>query len=149
MSKNVTGYPVIDEILESIAPSRQHEHEPVAQGGRYSPLPWKLIEQVSEYAHESADSHYAIWADDDMTIAVTVKDCVDHEQGNAQLIVTAVNQYHSLLAERERLRKALARIRTRCEQVILAGYLKTSSYATELMDIETEVDEALNEQERR
>lgn len=67
---------------------------------KHSPLPWRLIETNSDYADPSADSHFLIEADNEMGIALTIHDCVPHERGNAELIVTAVN-------ERERLREAL------------------------------------------
>jgi len=63
-----------------------------------TPRPWETIGE-SSYADKTAESHFSIEAANGMTIAVTVSDQVPEEAANAELIVTAVNAYDSLLAE--------------------------------------------------
>jgi len=72
-----------------------------------TPRPWETIGE-SSYADKTAESHFSIEAANGMTIAVTVSDQVPEEAANAELIVTAVNAYDSLLAENAALLERIA-----------------------------------------
>lgn len=84
----------------------EHEHEPVARGGEgeHSPLPWELHAEVGRYPYlvRSAEgvTVAAIYLDDPLVMER------EEAEANAQLVFEAVNQHHSLLAEREKLREA-------------------------------------------
>lgn len=90
MDRNTTGYPIIDGILESIAPTTEQEHQqgPVARGG------------------EDDDK----WIDTLLDTVAHVQD-LDRRVAARLQIKHAINQHHSLLAERERLRETLSTLR--------------------------------------
>jgi hypothetical protein len=95
--KTTTGYPVIDGIMESIAPADMRL-EPAA-GERHTPTPWALrdsaIISTTAYLIEPNANN------GEPGIPVTVIDltgAMGGNDGDAQFIVTAVNHHDALVA---------------------------------------------------
>lgn len=76
----------------------------------HTPTPWTYVHERTEYGAGDDDVTFGYLmqaGDEQYQIAPMIVDTIDG-RANAELIVTAVNAYHSNQSEIERLRKALA-----------------------------------------
>lgn len=103
----------VDGIVEQVT-----EHEPVARGGegKHSSLPWRVV--VDDTGDPITGGYPSICGPEPLDEMIIHWEGFHHKYwdfhpnkptqvANAQLIVAAVNQHHSLLAERERLLRLL------------------------------------------
>lgn len=115
-AKSKTGYPIIDDILESIAPSDESPASRAGERVKHSPLPWRVI--VDDTGDPITGGYPSICADRSLDTTIIHVEGFHHEYwnshpsqpvqvANAQLIVNAVNQHATLIKQRERLLRLL------------------------------------------
>ena len=56
---------------------------------KHTPEPWHLVQDPSSYARDAEDVTYTIRDDDDMILALVIKDCVAEHEANARLMMAA------------------------------------------------------------